>query len=63
VPAQRDVHFRTNEPERVGGLRIPPGVPYGIAVESSVPLFAQYSRLDTTGGAYTLMTAIPVGRD
>lgn len=63
VPAQRDLHLRTNEPEQVGGLRIPADVPYAIAVASSVPVFAQYSRLDTTRGAYTLMTVIPAGRD
>ena len=63
VPAQRDLHLRTNEPERLGGLRIPAGVPYAIAVASNVPVFAQYSRLDTTRGAYTLMTVIPAGRD
>ncbi len=63
LPAHRNLHLRTNEPERVGGLRIPMDVPYAIAVSSSLPMFVQYSRLDTTGGAYTLMTVIPSGTD
>jgi len=28
-----------------------------------IPVLAQYSRLDTTQAAYTLMTATPTGRE
>ncbi|MDR1768873.1 MAG: hypothetical protein LBR32_10720 [Propionibacteriaceae bacterium] len=58
VPARRDLHLRTAIPEQVGGLRLQPDVPYGIVVESEADLKVQYSRLDTTQPAYTLMTAL-----
>ncbi len=59
VPQNRDLHLRTDRPEMLGGLDIPRGVPYGIRVESNVPVQLQYSRLDTTQAAYSLMTALP----
>lgn len=62
VPGRRAMHLRTDDPDRVGGLRIPAGVPYALTVTSDVPVLAQYSRLDTTDGAYTLITTIPDGR-
>lgn len=62
LPARRDAHLRTSIPEQVGGLRIEPGVPYGIEVASSADLQVQYSRLDTTQAAYSLMTAMPSPR-
>ena len=34
------------------------GVPYAIALSSSVPVYAQYSRLDTTQSNMSLMTTI-----
>jgi hypothetical protein len=45
------------------GLHIPKGVPYALTVTSNIPVFARYSRLNTTQGAYTLMNATPAGRD
>lgn len=45
------------------GLHIPAGVPYARMVTSNIPGLAQYSRLDTTQGAYTLTNATPTGRD
>jgi len=63
LPGRRAVHFRTDEPDRVGGLQIPAGVPYAFTVSSDIPVLAQYSRLDTTQGAYALITTIPAGRD
>lgn len=59
LPSQRAVHYRTTNPEQIGGLDIPVGVPYALAVTSSAPICAQYSRLDTSAG-YSMMTAIPV---
>ncbi|MGO4471273.1 sensory rhodopsin transducer [Arthrobacter sp. M-10] len=63
LPAERAYHLRTDDPDKLGGLRIPAGVPYALMVTSDIPVLAQYSRLDTTQGAYTLMTATPTGRD
>ena len=45
------------------GLHVPARVPYALMVTSNIPVLAQYSRLDTTHGASTLMTATPTGRD
>lgn len=58
IGAARSAHVRTDEPEALGGLRIPHGVPYGLVVRSEAELHLQYSRLDTTQPAYALMTAI-----
>lgn len=63
LAAERDVHLRTSRPDQVGGLQLEPGVPYGLVVESASDLQIQYSRLDTTQAAYTLMTAMPIPTD
>ena len=55
---QRAVHLRTDLPDRVGGLKLERGVPYAMVIESDADLKVQYSRLDTTQPAYTLMTAL-----
>lgn len=62
IPSQSCHHLRTDDPARVGGLIVPVGVPYGLVITSDGPLGIQYSRLDTTGGAYAFMSvaAIPV---
>ncbi len=60
VPAQRDLHLRTSRPDQVGGLQLEAGVPYGIVLESDADVKVQYSRLDTTQAAYTLMTTMPI---
>ena len=60
VPAGRSLHLRLDDPTRIGGLRIPAGVPYGLVVRADVALSVQYSRLDTTQAAYALMSVIPV---
>lgn len=59
IPSQCDLHLRTNEEQSIGGLQIPVGVPYGLRLESDGPLSIQYSRLDSTQAAYSLMTVIP----
>ncbi|NEE03066.1 hypothetical protein G1H10_23150 [Phytoactinopolyspora halotolerans] len=60
VPARRNVHIRTDQPEMVG-VTIPRDVPYGCRIQSSVPVTVQYSRLDAQDG-YELMTtaAMPI---
>lgn len=59
IEARRAVHLRLDDPERIGGLQIPVGVPYGLVALADGELWLQYSRLDTTQAAYTLMTTIP----
>jgi len=58
IEGSRAVHLRTDVPAAVGGLQLERGVPYGLVIESPVELHVQYSRLDTTQPAYTLMTAL-----
>ena len=59
VPAKRSVHLRLDDPARIGGLRIPVGVPYGLVVDADARLALQYSRLDTAQSAYALMSVVP----
>ena len=58
IEGARAVHLRTDLPAAVGGLQLERGVPYGLVIESAAELHVQYSRLDTTQAAYTLMTAL-----
>lgn len=58
IPGRRALHLRTDVPEAIGGLRIERGVPYALEIESDADLQIQYSRLDTTQPAYSLMTAL-----
>ena len=57
-PARRTHHIRLDKLLDESGRHVPMGVPYAIALISSVPVFAQYSRLDTTQANMTLMTTI-----
>lgn len=57
-PARRTHHIRLDKLLDAGGRHIPTGVPYAIALSSSVPVYAQYSRLDTTQSNMSLMTTI-----
>jgi hypothetical protein len=59
--ARRTWHVRLDDPASLGGLELPRGVPYAYAVESDAPIVLQHSRLDTSGGAYTLFTSIAWG--
>lgn len=58
IGGRRAVHLRTDRPDQLGGLQLERGVPYGIVIESPADLQVQYSRLDTTQAAYSLMTAL-----
>ena len=53
VGAERTRHIRTDSLAPV-----PKGVPYAIRVESTVPVTVQYSRLDSSQAALTLMTTM-----
>lgn len=61
VPARRTRHIRTSSLSSAGES-IPPGVPYAMEVKSSVPVYVQYSRLDSTQAENALMSimAYPV---
>ena len=59
--ARRTRHVRLDDPDSLGGVELPRGVPYAYAVESDVPVVLQHSRLDTSAGAYTLFTTMAYG--
>ena len=59
VGAGRCDHIRTDDPGRFGGYAIPRDTPYGIRIESDIPVVVQYSRLDVTQPNYALMPTIP----
>jgi hypothetical protein len=61
VGARRTWHVRLDDSSQLGGLELPRGLPFAYAVESDEPVVLQHSRLDTTGGAYTLFTSIAYG--
>jgi hypothetical protein len=61
VEARRTWHIRLDDPASLGGLELPRGVPYAYALTSDVPIVLQHSRLDTSGGAYTLFTTLAYG--
>lgn len=61
VGARRTRHLRLDHPASIGGVELPRGVPYAYAVESDAPIVLQHSRLDTSAGAYTLLTTIAYG--
>jgi hypothetical protein len=46
VGAQRSLHLRLDKPEQLGGYALPREKPYSARLRSSVPVVAQYSRLD-----------------
>lgn len=57
-PARRTHHIRLDKLLSGEGQHVPMGRPYAIALASSVPVVAQYSRLDTTQSNMSLMTTI-----
>jgi hypothetical protein len=61
VKARSDRHIGMHKPEQLG-VKVPRDTCYGIAIDSDVPVIAQYSRLDVTQPNFTLMTTIPYGR-
>jgi hypothetical protein len=61
LAARRTWHVRLDDPAVLGGVELPRGVPYAYSVESDVPVVLQHSRLDTSGGGYTLFTTIAYG--
>lgn len=58
VPAKRCYHIRLDDPEQIGGYRIPFDVPYGIRVRCETPVTVQYSRMYATTRNISLMTTM-----
>lgn len=58
IPAKRCYHIRMDIPEQVGGYQIPFDVPYGVRVQSDVPIVVQYSRMYATTHNISLMTTM-----
>lgn len=58
--ARRTHHVRLDRQVNGEGMAIPRGVPYAVQVHSSVPVYVQYSRCDTTQQNMAFMTAIPL---
>ncbi len=46
VPSRRVRCVRTNDPEQMGGIVVPPEVQYAISLTSNVGIVVQYGRLD-----------------
>jgi hypothetical protein len=63
VPGERTRHVRTDIPEEIGGVEVPRRVPYAARVESTEPVFVQYSRLDCSTPQMALMTTTGVAGD
>jgi hypothetical protein len=61
LESRRTRHVRLDDPDAIGGVELPRGVPYAYSVESDVPIVLQHSRLDTSAGAYALFTTIAYG--
>lgn len=59
--ARRTHHVRLDRLVSAQGQPIPRGVPYAVILRSSIPVWVQYSRCDTTQQNMAFMTAIPSG--
>ena len=57
VHGRRTSHIRTSSLLK-GEQSIPVGIPYAIEVSSNIPIVVQYSRLDSTQSANTLMSTM-----
>lgn len=55
---QRTHHIRMDLLTDVNGKNIPRGVPYAAVVRASVPVVIQYTRVDTTQTANSIMTTM-----
>lgn len=59
--ARRTHHVRMDRLASARGEAVPRGTPYAVVMHSSVPVYVQYSRCDTTQQNMAFMTAIPAG--
>ncbi len=56
--AERTHHIRMDRLTDINGKHIPRGVPYAAVVNASVPVVIQYTRVDTTQSANSIMTTL-----
>lgn len=56
--AHRTHHIRMDRLKDASGKHIPCGVPYAAVVNASVPVVIQYTRVDTTQSANSIMTTM-----
>ena len=52
------MHLRLDEPELLGGYELPRETPYSLRLTASVPIVAQYSRLDVTQSNMAFLSAL-----
>ncbi len=57
--ARRTHHVRMDRQKSAAGQTVPRGVPYAAVVRSSVPVYVQYSRCDTTQADMAFLSVIP----
>jgi hypothetical protein len=57
-PSKRSKHIRTDALKNKSGETVKERVPYAIHVSSDIPVMCQYTRVDATKPAYTLMTTM-----
>lgn len=57
-PPQRTLHVRMDRLTDKDGMHIPRGVPYAAVVNASIPVVVQYTRVDTTQSANSIMTTM-----
>ncbi len=57
-PAQRTHHIRMDHLCDLNGMHVPRGIPYAAMVNASTPVVVQYTRVDTTQSANSLMTTL-----
>lgn len=57
-PARRTHHVRMDLLTDEKGMHIPRGVPYAAVIRTSVPVVVQYTRVDTTQSANSMMTTM-----
>jgi hypothetical protein len=57
-PPQRTLHVRMDRLTGEDGMHIPRGVPYAAVVNASIPVVVQYTRVDTTQSANSIMTTM-----
>ena len=60
IPAERTIHFHTNELKNQDGQAIPRGVGYAAVIECSEPVVVQYTRVDVTQPALAIATTMAV---
>lgn len=57
-PSKRTRHIRMDKICSVNGVSVPRGIGYSTLVECSVPVVVQYTRVDATQAANSIMTTL-----